>query len=95
MNPVFTTSKRMYVHKTNRTLKDLISQSKGFKRIKNSRLSNRRRRANRGSNHNMYPEKDEKALKDAETEPESNLNLELKSYTYVIKNFDLDDSKSN
>ncbi len=39
--------------------------------------------------------KDEKISKDIEIEPESNSNLELKSFTCVIKNFDLNDNKSN
>ncbi len=95
-NPTSTISKRTYVHKANRTLKDLIRQSKSPKRIKSSRPSNCRRRPNRGSNHNTLLEDDDnKAFKDTETEPESDPNLELESFTYIIKNFDLDDNKSS
>ncbi len=95
-NPTSTTSKRTYVYRANRTPKDLIRQSKGLKRIESSRPFNRRRRPNRGSNHNtLLKNDDDETLKDIEIELESDPDLELKSFTYIIKNFDLDDSKSN
>ncbi len=95
-NPTSTTSKRTYVYRANRTPKDPICQSKGPKRTESSRPSNRRRRPNKGSNHNMFPEDDDdKTLKDAETKPKSDLNPELESFTCIIKNFDLDNNKSN
>ncbi len=76
--------------------KDPTHQSKGFKRIENSKPSNRRRRPNKGSNHNtLFEDDDNKTFKDVEIEPESNLNFKLESFICVIKNFDLDDNKSN
>ncbi len=38
---------------------------------------------------------DDEAFKDAETELESDLDLELKSFTYIIRNFDLNNNKSS
>ena len=73
-NPVSTTSKRTYVYRANRTPKDLIRQSKGLKRIESSRPFNRRRRPNRGSNHNTFPENDDnEVFKDVETKFKSDL----------------------
>ena len=43
----------------------------------------------------MHPENDEEASKDVETKLESDLNLELESFIYIIRNFDLDNSKSS
>src|SRR6266566_1783878 len=95
-NLAFTTSKRTYVHKANRTFKDPIYQSKGFKCIESSRLSNRRRRPNRGFSYNTLSEDDDdKVSKEVEIELKSDLDLELESFTYIIRNFDLDNSKSS
>ncbi len=86
----------MYIHKANWTSKDPTHQSKGFKRIKSFRPSNRRRRPNKGSNYNtLLKDDDDEAPKDVETELESDPDLELESFTNVIRNFDLDNSKSN
>jgi len=89
------TFKKMVSYRANRLSKDPTCQNKSFKRIESSKPSNRRRKPDRGSNHNMYPEEDEEVFKDVETEPESDLDLELESFTCVIGNFDLDDSKSS
>jgi len=43
----------------------------------------------------MQFEEDEEASKNVETEFESDLDFELESFTCVIRNFDLDDSKSS
>src|SRR6266566_1123168 len=94
-NPTSTTSKRTFVHRANRPSKNPTRQNKGPKRTKNSRPPNRRRRPNRGSNHNTHPKDNEKASKDAETEPESDPDPELESFTCIIRNFDLDNSKSS
>ncbi len=95
-NPISTTSKRTYVYKANRTPKDLTHQNKDPKRIENFKLSNRRRKSNRGFNHNtLFKNNDDKAFKNAETEFESDPDLKLKSFTYIIKNFDLNNNKSN
>src|SRR6266566_3376913 len=94
-NPASTTSKRIYVHRVNRTSKDLTYQSKGPKYIESSKLFNRRRKSNRSSNYNIYLKENEKVLKDIETKLKSDPDLKLKSFTYVIKNFDLDNNKSN
>src|SRR6266566_820158 len=86
----------MYIHRANRTPKDFIYQNKGSKCIKSFRPFNRRRRLDRGSSYNTFFENDDdKTFKDTETELEFDLNPELKSFTCVIRNFDLDDSKSN
>ena len=85
----------MVSYKTNRSFRDPIYQNKGSKRIESFRSSNRRRKLDRGFNHNIYLEEDEEASKNAEIEPESDLDLELESFIYVIKNFDLDNNKSN
>src|SRR6266566_10126823 len=95
-NPASTTSKKTYVHRANRTSKDLTRQNKSFKRIENFRPSNRRRRSDRGSNYNMlFEDDDDKVFKNVEIEPESDLKLKLESFIYIIKNFDLDNNKSN
>src|SRR6266566_1766409 len=95
-NPASITSKRTYVHKANRTPRDPTRQNKGSKRIENSRPSNRRRRPDKGSNYNtFFEDDDDKAFKDVKTKLKSNPNLELKSFIYIIKNFDLNDSKSS
>ncbi len=95
-NPTSTTSKRTYIHRANRTPRDLTCQSKGFKHIKNFKPSNRRRRPDRGSSHNTFFKDDnDEAFKDTETKPKSDPNLELKSFIYIIKNFDLNNSKSS
>ena len=39
--------------------------------------------------------KTKKTFKDVKIKPESDPDLELKSFIYVIRNFDLDDSKSS
>src|SRR6266699_4753483 len=94
-NPTSTTSKRSFVHRANRPFKDPTRQNKGSKRTESSRPPNRRKRPDRGSNHNTHPEDDEEASKNAETEPESDPEPKLESFTCVIRNFDLDDSKSS
>src|SRR6266566_4425509 len=94
-NLASTTFKKMAFYKANRPSKDPIRQNKGLKRIKNSRPFNRRKKPDRGFNYNTYFEEDEEAFKDVETEFESDLNFELESFTCVIRNFDLDDNKSN
>ncbi len=58
-------------------------------------MFNRRRKSNRSSNYNIYLKENEKVLKDIETKLKSDPDLKLKSFTYVIKNFDLDNNKSN
>jgi len=85
----------MAFYRVNRPSRDPICQNKSFKHIESSRPFNRRRKLDRGFSHNIYSEEDEEASKDAKTELESDLNLELKSFTYVIRNFDLDNSKSS
>ncbi len=95
-NPTSTISKRIYVYKANRTLKDPTCQSKGFKYTESSKPSNRRRKPNRGSNYNtFFKNNDDKVFKNVKTEFKSDPNLELKSFTYIIKNFDLNNNKSN
>ncbi len=95
-NPAFITSKKTYVHKANQTFKDPIHQSKGLKRTESSRSSNRYWRLDKGSNYNIFFKNDDnKVFKNVEIEFESDLNLELESFTYIIKNFDLNDNKSN
>src|SRR6266566_1519120 len=93
-NPASTTFKRTFVHRANRPSRDPTRQNKDPKRIERFRPSNRRRRPNKGSSYNTYFEDDEEASKDTETELESDPKPELKSFTCVIWNFDLDDSKS-
>jgi len=85
----------MASYKANRPSKDPISQNKGPKHIESFRPSNRRRKSDRGSNYNTYPEEDKEVFKNAEIEPESNLDFELEFFICVIGNFDLDDSKSS
>jgi len=59
-------------------------------------LFNRRRRPDRSSNYNTFSkDDDDKTFKDIEIESKSDPNLKLESFTYIIKNFDLNDSKSN
>src|SRR6266566_8794865 len=94
-NPASTTFKKMASYRANRPSKDLTYQNKGFKYIESFRPFNRRKRPDKGSNYNTHLEKDEEVFKDVETELKSDLNLELESFTCVIRNFDLDDSKSN
>ena len=94
-NPAFTTFKKMASYRANRPFKDLTYQNKGLKRIESPKPSNRRRKPDKGSNYNIHLEEDEEASKDVETELESDLDLELESFIYIIKNFDLDDSKSS
>ena len=94
-NPAFTTFKKMAFYKANRPSKDFIYQNKGFKYIKSFRPSNRRRKPDRGSSYNTYFENDEEAFKNVETKPESDPDPELESFICVIRNFDLDDSKSS
>jgi len=94
-NPAFTTFKKITSYRANRPFKDFIRQNKDLKRIESSRLSNCCKKPDRSSNYNTHLEENEEVFKDVETEPESNLDLELKSFTCVIKNFDLDDNKSN
>ncbi len=67
-NLTSTTSKRTYVHRANRPLRDPTCQNKGLKHIESSRPSNRRWRPDRGSSYNTYLKNDEKGSKNAETE---------------------------
>src|SRR6266566_5458681 len=85
-NPASTTSKRTFVHKANKPSKDPTHQNKSLKHIESFKLSNRRKRPDRGSNYNTYPEDNEEASKNAETEPKSDPDPELKSFTYIIQN---------
>jgi len=85
----------MASYRVNRPSKDPTRQNKGPKRIESFRPFNRRRKPDRGSSHNIYSKEDKEAFKDVKTKPESDPNPELESFIYVIKNFDLDDSKSN
>ena len=85
----------MAFYKANRSSKDPTHQNKGLKYIESSKPSNRRKKPDRNSNYNIHFKKDEETFKDVETKPESNLNPKLKSFTYIIRNFDLDDSKSS
>ncbi len=94
-NPTSITFKRTFVHRVNKSSRDPICQNKNLKRTESFRPFNRRRRPDRGSNYNTYPKDDEEAFKNVETEPESNLNPKLESFIYIIRNFDLDDSKSS
>src|SRR6266699_6379669 len=94
-NPTFTTFKKMAFYRANRPSRDPICQNKGFKRIESFRPVNRCRKLDRGFSYNMHFEEDEEVSKDVETEPEFDLDLELESYICVIRNFDLDDSKSS
>ncbi len=94
-NPAFTTFKKMASYRANKPSKDPTRQNKGPKRTESSRPSNRRRKPDKDSSHNTHPEEDEEASKDTKTKPESNPNPKLESFTYIIRNFDLDDSKSN
>ncbi len=95
-NPTSTTFKKTYVHKANRTPKDPTCQNKGFKRTKSFKPFNRCRRSNKGSNHNtLFKNDDDKAFKNVEIKLKSDPKPKLKSFTYIIKNFDLDDSKSS
>ena len=63
-NPASTTFKKMASYKVNRPSKDPICQNKDFKRTESSRPSNCRRKPDRSSNYNMYPEEDKEASKD-------------------------------
>ncbi len=94
-NPASTTFKRTFVYKANRPSKDPTRQNKSFKRIESSRPFNRCRRLNKGFSYNIYLKDDEEAFKDVETKPKSDLDPELESFICVIRNFDLDDSKSS
>ncbi len=86
----------MYVYRANRTSRDLICQSKGFKCIERFKLFNCCRRLDRGFSYNtFFEDDDDEAFKDVEIEFESDLDFELESFIYVIRNFDLDDSKSS
>src|SRR6266566_8129013 len=85
----------MAFYRINKLSRDLIYQNKGPKRLESFRLSNYRRKPDRGSSYNIYPEEDEEVFKNVEIEFEFDLDFELESFTYVIKNFDLDNSKSN
>ncbi|SRR6266566_5698192 len=85
----------MASYRANRPFRDPIRQNKGFKRIESFKLSNCCKKPDRGFSYNMYPEEDEETFKDVEIEFESDLDPELKSFTCVIRNFDLDDSKSS
>ena len=86
----------MTFYKANRPSKDFTRQNKGLKHIKSSRPSNRRRKPDRGSSHNtLFENNDDKAFKNVEIKLESDPNPELKSFIYIIKNFDLNDSKSS
>jgi len=94
-NPAFIISKRTFIYRANRPSKDPIRQNKSFKRTESFKPSNRRKKLDRGSNYNMHPEDDEEAFKDIKTKSESDPNPKLESFIYVIKNFDLDNSKSS
>ncbi len=76
--------------------RDFTCQSKSSKCIESFKPFNRRWKLNRGSSYNtLFEDDDDKTFKDVETKLESDPNLGLKFFIYVIKNFDLDDSKSN
>ncbi|SRR6266699_2118437 len=95
-NPTSITSKRTYVYRANRTPKDPTYQNKSLKHTENFRPSNRRRRPDKSSSHNILSEdNNDKTSKNVEIKLESDLNLKLESFTYIIKNFDLNDSKSS
>src|SRR6266699_1045570 len=85
----------MAFYKANKHSKDPIRQNKGPKRTENSKPSNCRKKPDRGSNYNMHSKEDKKAFKNVETKPKSNPNPKLESFTYIIRNFNLDDNKSN
>ena len=85
----------MASYRANKPSKDSTRQNKGFKRIKSFKSSNRHRKPDRSSSYNMHFKEDEEVFKDVETEPESDLDPELKSFICVIQNFDLDDNKSS
>jgi len=85
----------MAFYRANRSFRDPIYKNKSFKCIESSRPSNCCRKPDKSSSYNIYFEKDEEASKDVETEFESDLDPELESFIYIIKNFDLDDSKSS
>ncbi len=94
-NPASTTFKKMASYKANRPSKNPIHQNKSPKYTESSKPSNHRKKPDKGSSHNIHPEKDKKASKDVETKLKSDPNPKLESFIYVIKNFDLDDSKSS
>ncbi len=94
-NPTFTTFKKTYVYRVNRLSRDPIYQNKDLKRTESFRLSNRCRKPDRGSNHNMYSDDDEEAFKDVEIKLEPDLDLEPESFTCVVGDFDLDNNKSS
>ncbi len=94
-NPASTTFKKMAFYKVNKPFRDSIYQNKGSKYIESFKPSNRCKKPDRGSSYNTYLEDDKEAFKDVEIEFEFDLDPELKSFTCVIRNFDLDDSKSN
>ncbi len=76
--------------------KDSTRQNKDFKRIESSKSSNRRRRPDRGSSYNtFFKDDDNEVLENVKTEFESDLDPELESFICVIRNFDLNDSKSS
>ena len=83
-NPASTISKRTFVYRANKPSKDPIRQNKGFKCIESFRPFNRRRRLDRGFSYNTYSEDDKEAFKNVETEPESDLDLELESFICII-----------
>ncbi len=76
-NPASTTFKKIASYKANKLSKDPIRQNKGPKRIKSFKPFNRHKKPDRGSNYNTYFEEDKEVFKNVETEPESDLNLEL------------------
>jgi len=94
-NPAFTTFKKMTFYRVNKPFKDSTRQNKGFKYTENFRPSNCYKKLDKGSSYNIYLKDDEEAFKNAETKLESDLDLELESFIYIIRNFDLDDSKSS
>jgi len=85
----------MASYRANRPSKDPTYQNKGLKRTKSFKPSNRRKKPDRGSNHNTYSEEDEEASKNVETESESDPDFKLESFICIIRNFDLDDNKSS
>ncbi len=85
----------MASYRANWPSKDPTHQNKGLKHTESSKPSNSRKKPDRGSNYNTHPKEDEKAFKNIETKFKSDLDPELESFINVIKNFDLDNNKSN
>ncbi len=72
------------------------SSFRTMRTIRASVIFNRYRRPDKSSSYNMFLEDDDdKTSKDIETELKSDLDPKLESFICVIRNFDLNDSKSN